>query len=108
MYLYTFDGSLPIRTQNGVTIAHDYTRIVHGGRGAYVEFSRDQIIKESLYDPVVLHYYYKEYRTLDNVKVYCQHHLVSYADYQIGMYYVSPTFLKGFNNTGRKYRMVEV
>jgi hypothetical protein len=37
-----------IKTVNEVIIAFDYTRVVHGRRGDYAEFSGDQINMSSL------------------------------------------------------------
>ena len=87
-----------LSTKSGLTIATGYTRIVIGGRGPYVEFSDAYIINRALFIPDKQQWrlssslsYYIEYRTLlDNVKVYKQLKTVGYADYKIGLYYISP------------------
>lgn len=40
-----------IFTINGILIANSFSNIVHGGRGAYVEFNKNQIIVPSLHLP---------------------------------------------------------
>jgi hypothetical protein len=88
-------------TYSGTLIARGYTRVVFGGRGPYVEFSTEQIVQAALVVPELErwrftssnpHFYYWEYRSNDpsNVKVYLQRRLVDYADYRVGMWYISP------------------
>ena len=88
-------------TKSGFLVANGYNRIVLGGRGPYVEFKPDNIIRNSLFIPMEKEYkllpkytslvYYIEHRTaIDNVKVYYQMKEVDYADYKVGMYYMSP------------------
>lgn len=108
MNRYAFDGTKPIKTKGGVTIATDYTQIVHGGRGAYAEFDDNQILITQLHIPIEQswrlsnpHAYYIEYRTIDNVKVYLQLRTVSYANYRYGFYYISPIKLQGFIVVGK-------
>ena len=108
MFLYKFTDNLPIKTLSGLSVATNYTRIVYGGRGAYVEFSLSQIVQQSLHTTDIKHYYYVELRTLDGVMVYLQKHRVNYADYLLSMYYISPMFLQNFRRTQSKYRVVEV
>ena len=83
----------------GTKLASSYKRIVIGGRGPYVEFLKDQIVWENFYIPNSELFrinsssvYYIEYRSIDGayVKLYEQKQLVKYADYKIGMYYISP------------------
>lgn len=89
--VYLFDGT---------PIAEDYIRIVYGGRGNYVEFSDDHIIKENIHIPdnqkwrqlPQYHYvFYDEWRSNSEgfVKLYHQRKLVNYADYQIGKWYIA-------------------
>jgi len=89
-------------TGTGLHVATGYTRIVIGGRGPYIEFLPNQMIWDSLHipdeqkhrkehpwkDPV----YYAGWRTKDasRVKVYEQSRTVDYADYRIGLLYISP------------------
>jgi hypothetical protein len=83
------------------SIADRYQRVVIGQRGPYVEFTKNQIIDSLLYiprnqlyrlsDPKV---FYIEFRTVEqNVKVYYQMRSVSYADYLINHFYISPADL---------------
>ncbi len=95
VYIRLEDGS------EGPLLANNYTRIVHGGRGSYVEIDPSQIIKsevmiapgeeyrfdESWRNKV---YYFWYVTKTGNRKVYYQLKTVSYADYIIGMVYVSP------------------
>lgn len=80
-------------------VSDGYKRIVIGGRGPYVEFTDDQIIFKSFHIPRNQLYrltdkrvYYVEMRSVDenNVKLYYQLQTVAYADYKIGMLYISP------------------
>ncbi len=90
--------------KNALLIAKGYERIVVGERGPYLEFTDVQILKKNIYIPAGkeyrLHdpdeiYYYVELRTnVDFIKIYFQKKVVSYADYKIGMYYISPYDLK--------------
>lgn len=93
---------LDLYTKSGSHIAIGYERIVIGGRGPYVEFSEEQLVLDELFIPEDQRWrlqheigYYYEYRTrIDNVKVYRQKKVVDYADYLIGMWYISPFDLK--------------
>jgi len=91
-----------ISTLCGTPIATSFIRIEHGGRGDYMEFKPSQIIWCNVYIPNSAlerigksYYYYLEYRTKDkcNVKVYHQKREVNYANYKIGMIYISPKYL---------------
>jgi hypothetical protein len=64
-----------------------------------VEFNESQISKSAFEIPESEKYrltngvvYYIEYRSKDNdyVKLYFQKRKVAYADYKVGMYYISP------------------
>jgi hypothetical protein len=107
MFLYKFTDNLPIRTHSGLTVATNYSRIVYGGRGAYVEFSPFQMVEAALHATNIKHYYYTEFRTLDGIMVYLQKHCVNYADYLINKYYITPTALQNFERTQNRYRIVE-
>ena len=97
MNRYEFKGERPLRTKVGRIIARDFERIVHGGRGAYVEIANKDIITEELKLVSAPHSYYKEFRTgTDRVKFYYQLRTVKYADYKVGFWYVSPRDLQGF------------
>lgn len=87
------------KTKNNTLVAKGYQCIVIGGRGPYIEFSPEQIFRENVYIPEnelkrIKNniYYYIEYRTKDkaHVKIYFQKRVVDYADYKVGMFYVSP------------------
>jgi hypothetical protein len=94
-----------ITKKSGLLIATNYVRVVHGGRGDYVEFERDQIVwgnttipkrqRWRLEDPNWIEkIFYVEHRTLDGVKIYDQKRTVNYADYKIGMIYISPSDIR--------------
>lgn len=94
---------LTVTTTSGLVVAIGYTRIVHGGRGDYLEFTSDQILRKELHIPIAQDWrveshsaYYVEFRTKDDVKVYFQRRRVNYADYKIGLWYISPEFIQGF------------
>jgi hypothetical protein len=104
MNKYEFKGEPPIATKLGVPVADSFTRIVHGGRGAYVEFAsvRNVFVPDKEQwrhrsDKA----FYEEYRTFDGIKVYHQRKLVDYADYKIGMWYISPIYLLDFEVVGK-------
>lgn len=88
-------------------VSKGYNRIVIGGRGPYVEFTEDQIDwkafhipKDQVYRLTDRRVYYVELRSIDfsNTKLYYQLQTVAYADYKIGMLYISPYDL--FLSTG--------
>ena len=88
-------------------VSNGYNRIVIGGRGPYVEFTEEQICfkafhipKDQLYRLTDKRVYYVEMRSIDfsNTKLYYQLQTVAYADYKIGMLYISPYDL--FLSTG--------
>ena len=111
MNSYKFVGTdMLIRTKGYSAIAYGFNRIVHGGRGDYVEFTSEQfrplgthIPPEQVWRKFSDVCYYEELRTDgDNVKVYYQKRTVDYADYKIGMYYVSPRDLLDFEIEGKR------
>lgn len=94
----------PVETAEGVVIARCATRVVHGGRGDYVEIADNDMIKSTIYVPEQQRYrlsppwdskvYYHWYETWHGgYKVYFQRKTVSYADYKIGHWYISPSCL---------------
>jgi len=96
-------GELDFYTKSGTHVATGYTRVVIGQRGPYVEFEQMQILKGNFHIPPDQEYrktdrrvYYIEARSNDesNVKLYYQRKTVAYADYKIGMVYISPFDLK--------------
>lgn len=99
--LIPLDGQEGARicSSSGTLLARGYLRVVIGGRGAYIEFSPEQMALENLHIPHEQewrigsdHAFYIEYRSRDeaNVKVYEQRRTVTYADYQIGRFYIAP------------------
>ena len=91
-------------TKSGTLVAVGYERVVIGDRGPYIEFLDSQIAKENISVPPSQswrllpkydHCYYWEYRTNDEafVKLYFQKREVDYADYRVGLWYVSPFHL---------------
>jgi hypothetical protein len=88
-------------TKSGLLVAHNYVRIVHGDRGSYLEFEPEHICHDHISIPKDQEWrledkwknevFYDEYRTVDasNVKLYFQRKYVGYADYNLGMYYIS-------------------
>ena len=101
----------------GSPFAVGYERVVIGERGAYVEFTREQIVAPLVYRfgsaphsaldvlPVAGscdHYYVWLEPVPDRrVKVYWQVKPVAYADYKRGFYYVAPTMLHAVGCVGR-------
>ena len=96
---------IPLYFKDGVQFASGYVRVVHGGRGAYVELTKDQILitLKSHFDtkvpdeiepePYYYHWLEPEGRT---EKVYWQINTVKYADYKTGFFYISPSLLQPF------------
>jgi len=108
---WKYSGAIYLK--DGVLLSNGFMRIVHGDRGDYVEIHSDQICLDILLIPDDQKWrinsstaYYLEYRTKSpmgvmipqggNVKVYFQKREVDYANYKIGMYYVSPVYLSCF------------
>ena len=100
------DSSIRLYTQAGLLLATGYTRIVIGGRGPYIEFAPEQIEYGNISIPDHAQHklennlsYYHEYRSNDNcfVKLYQQKIKVGYADYLVGMWYISPFNVKTDN-----------
>jgi len=86
--------------------ANEFVRVIHGNRGDYVEFKKDQIIPDliSKFNNNITNnsnnfYYYWLYPVNNpEIKVYFQQRIVKYADYKIGMYYVSPDLFLDFKD----------
>lgn len=94
-----------LRLLNNTLFANSFKRVVHGERGDYVEFERDQIIpnliskfNNDLNESVDYYYFWLYPETDYNVKVYLQLKTVKYADYKVGLYYVSPTAFLNFKD----------
>jgi len=96
------DDHTRFETKTGVHVATGYTRVGIGQRGPYIEFLPGHLIWDSLQMPDEEKYrlehpwkekvFYVEWRTKDqsNVKVYDQKRTVEYADYKVGLFYISP------------------
>ena len=93
--------------KDGTLFANGYERVVHGGRGDYVELTKDQIqvdlkshfqqeLPEELSDEAFFYYWLEPIGREE--KVYWQCHLVGYADYKRNYYYISPRLLLPFGN----------
>ena len=93
--------------KDGTLFANGYERVVHGGRGDYVELTKDQIIVNlqsrfghKLPDTITDEefFYYWLIPEGREEKIYWQCNQVHYADYKIGYYYISPKLLIPFDN----------
>jgi hypothetical protein len=114
MNKYEFKGELPIKTNEGATIATNFNRVVHGKRGAYVEFLDEQIIRTAIKIPEGsewrlndthpaghLCYFVLYCPKGEKIRIYHQKRTADYADYVIGRWYVSPKYLQGFEVIGK-------
>lgn len=92
--------------KDGTLFANDFERVVHGGRGDYVELTKDQIsvklvsyfeqeLPEEVSNEPFFYYWLVPINRTE--KVYWQVHTVDYADYKIGYYYISPKLLLPFS-----------
>lgn len=63
-----------------------------GERGPYIEFDEEHLCAEVWQEVTrASHFYYAELRSrLSDVKCYFQLVPVEYADYRVGMFYISP------------------
>lgn len=93
----------PVYFKDGVLFANNYIRIVSGGRGNYMELSKDQIsveliskfnqkLPESVPNGEPFFYYWLT-PIGRSEKIYWQIKLVDYADYKIGLYYIHPSLV---------------
>ena len=91
--------NITLYTNAGLPLLTSYNRVVFGGRGPYVEVYDTKIKNKNIHVPVEqiyrltdLRVYYVEFLSndLSNVKVYYQLKTVAYADYKIGLFYISP------------------
>lgn len=94
--------SVELKTSSGTVICNGYNRIVIGDYGAFIEFTKEQAIRENLRiapgqeyrvnDPKYkdsVAYVWHTARDDSQIKIYRQKKTVDYADYKIGMCYVS-------------------
>jgi hypothetical protein len=93
--------------KDGTLFSKGYERIVHGGRGDYIELTKEQIqvplqshFKQEL--PLELsdeEFFYYWLEPIDREeKVYWQCNQVHYADYKRNFLYISPKLLMPFDN----------
>lgn len=98
-------ADIPLYFLDGTQFASGYERVVHGGRGAYVELTKKQILvplkshfNQDLpgeISPEPFYYYWLDPEGRKE-KIYWQINTVTYADYKVGFYYISPSFLQPF------------
>jgi len=88
-------GSHRVHAKSGSVVAKDYTRVVVGDYGAYIEMSPQQVLTENLREKFPgkrregIKYIWLVVNDHSRTKVYRQVRTVDYADYRVGMYYVS-------------------
>lgn len=97
--------ALNIYLRDGTLFANGYNRIVHGGRGDYVEFEKEHILLPLVYkfdnyptDDLDVYYWWFYPKGHPDTKVYYQRKTVKYADYKGGKFYVSPYLFKDFKD----------
>ena len=91
---------------DGTLFASGFNRVVHGGRGDYVEFEANQILlplvskfgNDINSEDLDIYYWWLIPEGHPDTKVYLQRKTVKYADYKIGKYYVSPMLFKDFKD----------
>ena len=104
--------STPLYFLDGIKFSNGYERVVHGGRGAYVELKGPEILHElcsrfgneipkEINDAESFYYYYLIPKGRSE-KVYWQIKTVKYADYKKGYYYISPDLLLPFEERDPK------
>jgi len=92
--------------KDSILFADGYERVVHGGRGDYVELTKEQIkvflkshfnqtIPDKLSNEDFFYYWLEPIGREE--KIYWQCNLVGYADYKINFYYISPKLLLPFD-----------
>ena len=91
------NGGNELYTSHGTLITNKYERIVIGDYGAFIEFqnpNQEKLIIQPGEEYRLKQDYKVKYEWLtindgSEIKIYHQINLVDYADYKIGMYYVS-------------------
>jgi hypothetical protein len=99
------DGDLDFKiySKEGTLISNGYNRIVIGDYGAFIEFNKEQIVKENIiikkgeeyrindekYSDKIKYFWLTAIDDSD-IKIYYQQKTVSYADYIPNVFYVSP------------------
>ena len=100
-------GDQPVVLKDGTVVGSGYSRVIHGGRGDYVELLPEHVDRNSLTSkygdpnaPLPERAYYRWMEAGPNkTKVYEQAKGVGYADYKPGRYYIDPADLQGFDGT---------
>lgn len=95
-----------IYLQDGTLFAKEFNRVVHGGRGDYVEFELEQVQlpliskfdNDLVKDNVDVYYWWLHPIGHPDVKVYLQKKTVKYADYKVDKLYVAPDLFKEFKD----------
>lgn len=95
-----------IYLKDGTLFANGYNRIVHGGRGDYVEFDEEHILlpliskfnNDISKDDLDIYYWQLYPEGHPDTKVYLQRKIVKYTNYKIGKFYVSPYLFKDFKD----------
>lgn len=94
-------------THSGTWVATGYLRVVIGDRGPYLEFEERHLLLSAFEVPEAEAYrlwhrgrenpevFYVEHRSRDAARVMLYEQLkgVAYADYRVGLYYISPADL---------------
>ena len=101
-------GTDKLYSPSGLLLSDGYERVVFGGRGPYVEIGAKHIVNKNIHIPSDqlyrlsdLRIYYVEFRSNcdSNVKIYYQLKTVSYADYRLTVFYISPKDLRRIDGT---------
>lgn len=91
--LFTYPHhSSRLYTSTGVEVATGYLRLVVGARGPYLEIPYNRMVLDNCHRENGHDYYFHTWRSNDseNLMIYQQLKLVSYADYQVGHFYIDP------------------
>lgn len=91
------DGGNTLYTLKGTKLCENYDRIVIGDYGAFIEFSKPAsrlVIEKGQEYRLTEQFKYVKYNWVtvpdgSHIKIYHQRGTVTYADYQIGKFYVS-------------------
>ena len=103
-------NQIQLYTNSGSLVCTHYNRIVIGDYGAFVEFTPQQANEQifivmpgqefRINNPRYSAHVKYEWLTIDDkskIKIYRQKRTVTYADYIVGMYYVSVHEVQGIN-----------
>jgi len=104
----------PLYFIDGTLFSSSFERVVHGGRGDYVELNKEQILIQLVpkFQGTIIpdnvsdepFYYYWLHPFNRDEKIYWQVKTVKYADYKIGYYYITPNSLQPFEENKKKYK----